>query len=109
MQTRGSGSETRNNDHSCGPKRVPWHLMTPQEPFQSMHRTSAADPLGPFPECSVAALSDLGLTDAEIAQYFRVEVLRIRRLLDGHDGPLENKSLRKLTLRMQASPSGLAK
>ena len=109
MKPRDSGSETRIAEHSYGPETVPSHLFMPHEPFRSKHRTSAADPLGPFPECSVAALSDLGLTDAEIAQYFGVEVHRIRGLLDGHDGPMENRSLREFALRVRARLLGKAK
>lgn len=102
MKPHDSGSETRTEEHSYSPESVPWHLLTPHEPFRSKHQTSAADPLGPFPEFSVAVLSDLGLTDAEIAQYFGVEVYRIRRLLDGHDDPLEKRSLREFALRVRA-------
>lgn len=45
--------------------------------------TSSTEPcmrLGPYPATAVAALSDLGLTDQEIAVYFRVQPERIRRL-----------------------------
>lgn len=36
--------------------------------------------LGPFPASAVAALADLGLSDAEIARYFGVHPLRITQL-----------------------------
>ena len=109
MKPRDTGSENRTEEHLYGPEAVSSYLFMPPEPFRSKHRTSAANPLGPFPECSVAALSDLGLTDAEIAQYFGVEVQRIRRLLDGHDGPMESGSLREFGLRVQAKLLGKAK
>lgn len=109
MKPRDTGSENRTEEHLYGPEAVSSHLFMPHEPSRSKHRTSAADPLGPFPECSVAALSDLGLTDAEIAQYFGVEVQRIRRLLDGHDDPPKNRSLREFALRVRAKLLGKAK
>lgn len=36
------------------------------------------DPLGPWPGQSVAALTDLGLSDEEIARYYGVPPARVR-------------------------------
>lgn len=41
---------------------------------------AACNRLGPYPAASVAALADLGLTDQEIAGYFRVRPERIMKL-----------------------------
>jgi len=41
---------------------------------------SDAAGLGPWPDRTVAALRDLGLSDSEIARYFRVPTARIARL-----------------------------
>jgi hypothetical protein len=47
------------------------------------HATCLAQPcpvLGPFPATAVTVLADLGLSDREIAAYFRVDPHRISRL-----------------------------
>lgn len=47
------------------------------------YTTCAVDPckvLGPYPATAVAALADLGLTDQEIGDYFRILPERITRL-----------------------------
>ncbi|SER58966.1 hypothetical protein SAMN04490244_101601 [Tranquillimonas rosea] len=41
------------------------------------------DRLGAYPRSAVEALADLGLSDDEIARYFRVERSRIARLREG--------------------------
>lgn len=38
------------------------------------------DALGPWPEMAVAALWDLGLTDKEIARYYRVDLEVVQRV-----------------------------
>jgi hypothetical protein len=50
---------------------------------ETCHATCSTEPctaLGPYPATAVAALADLGLTDQEIANYFRVQPERITRL-----------------------------
>jgi hypothetical protein len=50
---------------------------------ETRHATCSTEPcavLGPYPATAVAALADLGLTDQEIAHYFRVLPERITRL-----------------------------
>jgi hypothetical protein len=42
--------------------------------------TQSSGVLGPFPATAIAVLDDLGLTDQEIADYFRVDPQRIARL-----------------------------
>lgn len=45
--------------------------------------TCAIEPfnvLGPYPATAIAALADLGLTDHEIARYFRIQTERITQL-----------------------------
>lgn len=48
-------------------------------------------PLGPWPKQTVRVLTDLGLSEAEIAHYFRVDemvVRRVLRALDRDGGPV---------------------
>lgn len=50
---------------------------------ETCHATCSTEPctaLGPYPATAVAALADLGLTDQEIADYFRVQPERITLL-----------------------------
>ena len=50
---------------------------------ETCHATCSTEPctvLGPYPATAVAALADLGLTDQEIANYFRVQPERIAQL-----------------------------
>ena len=50
---------------------------------ETCHATCSTEPctaLGPYPATAVAALADLGLTDQEIAGYFRVQPDRITQL-----------------------------
>lgn len=50
---------------------------------ETCHATCSTEPcavLGPYPATAVAALADLGLTDKEIANYFRIQPERITRL-----------------------------
>lgn len=61
------------------------------------------DLLGPYPATSVAALADLGLTDQEIARYFRVQPERITRLR--FSTPLKFKTARKDTEGMTPVPT----
>lgn len=50
------------------------------EPCRASCSTEPCQVLGPYPATAVAALADLGLTDQEIAGYFRVQPDQIARL-----------------------------
>lgn len=53
-------------------------------PFPETCSTEPCTVPGPYPATAVAALADLGLTDQEIADYFRVQPERITRLRVKH-------------------------
>lgn len=54
--------------------------MTNRSRCEATCATEPCNVLGPYPATAVAALADLGLTDQEIAGYFRIQPERIRQL-----------------------------
>jgi hypothetical protein len=48
--------------------------------YRQSFPANSSDLLGPFPATSVATLADLGLSDQEIARYFRTFPERIARI-----------------------------
>ena len=58
--------------------------------------TAFDDPMGPFPGVSVQVFTDLGLSNAEIARYFRVSEKRITDLKTGRGQPDGDGRLRRL-------------
>ena len=94
-------------DHPIfAPESAPWNLFPTRRAECQVCRDYTDDLLGPHPEQTVETLRDLGLSDHEIAKYFRISLLRIKRLSDGgkrSDGP---GSLREFAKLMRAKLFG---
>ena len=76
------------------PDRTPGGLIA----GGSLRRQTAQatdDPMGPFPEASVQVFTDLGLSSAEIAQYFGVTEKRVIDLREGRNRQAAKRRLRK--------------
>ena len=96
-QTTGSAKW---DDLDLAPESKPHGLMGAGN-FRRKTGQAIADPMGPCPEASVQVFTDLGLSSAEIAQYFGVTEKRISDLKDGRDRQAAKSRLREFaqTLR----------
>lgn len=80
-QKQSTGSQEW-DDLELAPESTP-HMLLATDGFKKKVAQAPDDPLGPFPEVSVQVFSDLGLSSAEIAQYFGVTKKRIIGLKNG--------------------------
>jgi hypothetical protein len=56
--------------------------------------TPAEEAMAPFPAATLRTLTDLGLSDAEIARYFNLEtreIMAFRLALDRRNGPVSHR------------------
>lgn len=96
-QTAGSAEW---DDLDLAPESTP-HGLLGAGSFRRKTGQAPDDPMGPCPEASVQVFTDLGLSSAEIAQYFGVTEKRISDLKDGRNRQAAKSRLREFarTLR----------
>lgn len=84
------------DDLGLAPESTPHGLMGTGS-FPKETGQAPDDPMGPFPEASVQVFADLGLSSAEIAQYFGVTEKRVIDLKDGRDHQAAKGRLREFS------------
>jgi len=82
------------DDLDLAPESTPHGLLTTGN-FRKKVSHPPEDPMGPFPEISVQVFTDLGLSSAEIAQYFGVTEKRVIGLKNVQDRQAAKGRLRE--------------